>query len=64
MRQGGALLEGRPVMKRMAVMPNRVLKLATKVRNGRLMAAKFSFMALASRMEASGQAGRKWASPA
>ena len=63
-RQGGALLGGRPVMKRMAVISNRVRKLATKVRNGRLMVAKFSFMALAKRMDASGQAGRKWASPA
>ena len=51
-------------MKRMAVIPNRIRKLATKVRHGRLMAAKFSFMALANRMDASGQAGRKWASPA
>ena len=64
MRLGGALLGGRPVMKRMAVIPNRVRKLATKVRNGRLMAAEFSSMALASRLEDSGRAGRKWARPA
>ena len=51
-------------MKRMAVIPNRVRKLATKVRNGRLMAAEFSSMALASRLEDSGRAGRKWARPA